>query len=179
MTLPASRNTTYVAGVSEVKSADLNDLQDEIIDAYGRCGGEREIWIDASGFQRSSAATSAVFEVSGTYISRWRFVDADTMASPVHGLRQGERIKAFKVRGSSSGGGTFNAKLWRRTSTSNPTQIGSTLTHANTTTDQSHTLASPETVDAGDQFIAQVECVDSTVDSTFYGFCIVVERMPV
>ena len=33
MALPDSRNTTYVLGVSEVKSADLNDMQDKIIDA--------------------------------------------------------------------------------------------------------------------------------------------------
>lgn len=33
MALPASRNTTYAAG-SQVKSADLNDLQDQIIALY-------------------------------------------------------------------------------------------------------------------------------------------------
>lgn len=31
MSLPTSRNTTYVAGVSQVKAADLNDVQDTII----------------------------------------------------------------------------------------------------------------------------------------------------
>lgn len=34
MSLPTSRNTTYAPG-SELKSADLNDLQDKIVDAYG------------------------------------------------------------------------------------------------------------------------------------------------
>ncbi len=34
MALPTSRNTTYAAGVSQVKSADLNDLQDQIIALY-------------------------------------------------------------------------------------------------------------------------------------------------
>ncbi len=34
MSLPISRNTTYVAGVSEVKSADLNDLQDKTLDIW-------------------------------------------------------------------------------------------------------------------------------------------------
>lgn len=33
MALPTSRNTTYAAG-SQVKSADLNDLQDKVIDEY-------------------------------------------------------------------------------------------------------------------------------------------------
>ena len=46
--LPTSRNTTYVAGVSEVKSADLNDIQDKIIDAETDRLRERSITYPAS-----------------------------------------------------------------------------------------------------------------------------------
>lgn len=175
MSLPLSRNTNYAAG-SQVKSADLNAIQDEIIAAYTRVGGDREIWIDASGFRQASGASSAVFALNeATFGSRWTFVDPDTLASAISGIRQGERIKAIKLRGVSTGG-TFYAKLFRRLSTANPTQIGSTLTHANTTTDQVHTLVSPETVDAGDQFFAIVATADGTADPVFYGFCLVVDR---
>ena len=36
MALPTSRNTTYIATTSEVKAADLNDIQDKIIDENTR-----------------------------------------------------------------------------------------------------------------------------------------------
>ncbi len=48
MSLPTSRNTTYVAGVSEVKSADLNGIQDQLIDP--------ERFIHAAGGHGTNAA---------------------------------------------------------------------------------------------------------------------------
>lgn len=39
--LPDSRNTTYVGGVSQVKSADLNDIQDKIVDLSTLVRGTR------------------------------------------------------------------------------------------------------------------------------------------
>ncbi len=48
MALPLTRNTSYVAGVSQVKSADLNDIQDKIIDNYGAPLTERYQPLDAS-----------------------------------------------------------------------------------------------------------------------------------
>jgi hypothetical protein len=54
MPLPDSRNTTYAAGVSQVKSADLNDLQDKII---AKSHGEVDYWLAAEDAQLDGNVT--------------------------------------------------------------------------------------------------------------------------
>lgn len=45
MALPLTRNTTYVGGVSQVKSADLNDIQDKIILQHTKATAQRTVTI--------------------------------------------------------------------------------------------------------------------------------------
>lgn len=56
MALPTSRNTTYAAG-SQVKSADLNDVQDKIIDLHEGKHGEITRWLPLPGIETGSGAT--------------------------------------------------------------------------------------------------------------------------
>lgn len=62
MALPTSRNTTYVAGVSQVKSADLNDLQDQIIalNSGKRSVRARDIVIPTTVSRTVSGTTPAI-----------------------------------------------------------------------------------------------------------------------
>lgn len=55
MSLPASRDTTYVPG-TQVKSADLNDIQDQIVAL--NASRSRSLWIPASSMIASSASAS-------------------------------------------------------------------------------------------------------------------------
>jgi hypothetical protein len=57
MTLPTSRNTTYAAG-SPIKSADLNDLQDAIIDG---AHGDQYVIVGAAAFQQGGGSGSPTF----------------------------------------------------------------------------------------------------------------------
>lgn len=58
MALPLSRNTTY-APSAQVKSADLNDIQDQIIDIWGKVVAAGEIVISASDAQIQAVAAGA------------------------------------------------------------------------------------------------------------------------
>lgn len=171
--LPFTRWTTYAAG-SQVKSRDLNSMEDEIIAAYGRVGGDREIWIDAADMSSAgSAATQGMNATTGE--TSWTFAVGNRVACGVPGLRQGETIKAIKARADSTPStGALEIKLWKRTSAAAPAQVGSTLTHSNTGSDQTHTLASPELVAAGSSYRLAVACTAGA--PVLYELCVVVGR---
>jgi hypothetical protein len=122
----------------------------------------------------ASAPTYTVNDTTGEAI--WTFATGNRIALPAGMLRSGDRITAFLCRADSTAGGsgTLDTKLWRKTSTAAPTQIGTTLSHTNTTTDQSQTLGTPEAVDAGDQFQLTVRCTAGT--PVFYSVGITIDR---
>jgi hypothetical protein len=105
MALPTSRNTTYVAGVSEVKAADLNDLQDKIIDLYSGKHGDRTLVLPGALAQGTLfQATGAQWDFSsilsgGTGTDAKWFNPSSTSAGLVFGipLRLGDRIKSVTV----------------------------------------------------------------------------------
>jgi hypothetical protein len=121
----------------------------------------------------ASAPTYTVNDTTGEAI--WTYASGNRIAIAADMLRSGDRITAFSCRADSvPGTGTLEIKLWRKTSTAAPTQIGTTLSHTNTTTDQSQTLGTPETVDAGDQFQLTVRCTAGT--PIFYSVGITIDR---
>jgi hypothetical protein len=101
MTLPLSRNTTYTAG-AQVKSTDLNDLQDAVIN--GR-HGLITIRIPASLGTPQSNAVAWSFDaggVAGTPFPQW------TVPIPVV---QGDRIVAVRARMQDSATGPTKLSL--------------------------------------------------------------------
>ncbi len=65
MALPVSRNNTYVAGVSEVDAADLNDLQDKIVDIHvNNIHGARNLPLSPGGATALSTATIALASIA-------------------------------------------------------------------------------------------------------------------
>lgn len=137
---------------------------------------EREIWMDASMMETGAGGVAGTFAINtGTGVVAWTLGSGNAVAVATPGIRQGDRIKAFKIRADSTAG-TLTGKLYRRTSTAAPTQIGSTLSHSATTTDQTHTLASPETVDAGDSFLLVIAGAAGG-NSDLFAVCVVVDTL--
>ncbi len=68
MALPTSRNTTYDIK-SQVKSVDLNDIQDKIIDLWAGKHGDVTEWVSAQDANNASAATLGwkIEEASNTF----------------------------------------------------------------------------------------------------------------
>lgn len=99
----------------------------------------------------ASAPTYTVNDTTGA--ANWSFSAGNRLAVPVNMLRTGDRITGWAIRADSTIGGsaTLDVKLWKATSTSAPSQVSTTLSHTNTTTDQTRTGVT-ETVDAGEEF---------------------------
>lgn len=111
----------------------------------------------AAALPSASAPTYTVDPATGEAI--WTFAAGQRLAIPCAGLREGDRIENLHIRANSTPGtGSLTLRLWRKTSTVAPTQIGTDLIHANTTTDQAGGIVSAETVDAGDEFHIIVSC---------------------
>lgn len=177
MNLPNARNTDYVPGATPVKGADLNDIQDKIIELHARVGGDREIWMDAA--MMTSAGSPAALSIDDTTgVVKWTFALGNRVACAVPGLRRGDKIKAFTLRADTTAGGTptLDIKLWRRTSTAAPTQIGITGSPSGTTTDATFVLATPEPVDAGDDFLITVRHAAGAGAPILYAVAVIVER---
>lgn len=82
MSLPVSRNTTYVAGASQVKAADLNDLQDAIINNRH---GSVPLCLHASAFQKVTGAatlTAGNWVGVGTFVA-WLPFDPNTLIDSI------------------------------------------------------------------------------------------------
>ena len=91
--LPRSRNTTYAPGV-DIKSADLNDLQDAVI--AGKHGARR-LMIPPSTMRPLSGAE---------YISthRWRGVGTASIVNADLPLSLGDHLRGITVHGRTTGG---------------------------------------------------------------------------
>lgn len=98
MALPLSRNTTYVLGVSQVKAADLNALQDAVI---GGQRGSLPLVIPAASFTKLTGAAT----LSGGV---WTGVGIFLVSLPFFVGTTIEQIKWAYNRG---GGGTMTMTL--------------------------------------------------------------------
>ena len=128
----------------------------------------------AAALPSASAPVYTVNDTTGEAI--WTYATGNRIAIPFGMLRTGDRIKKIGIRADSTSGGsgTLDMKLWQKTSTSAPSQIGSTLSHTNSTADGSHTLASPETVGATEEYHCTVRCTAGT--PILYSVSITIDR---
>lgn len=87
--LPTSRNTDYTPA-SPVKSADLNDLQDQIIALWSGKHGDVVGTISAAAPGIEAATTGAAVQTP----VRWTFTSSGAIHYPLP-LRQGDRLKSI------------------------------------------------------------------------------------
>lgn len=155
MALPSSRNTDYAAG-SQVKSADLNDLQDEIIDLnLGKCSSRTNILRPSKWDSAIAAFTNAALTTDDgtlTGVPCVNFIAANTVVARWSlPLRLGDRLLGFGVTWYHATGATKNitAQIFKTTGLNGPSisraSAGSALTGTKSSTilRQTHTLASP------------------------------------
>jgi len=102
MSLPLTRNRNYAQGV-QIESADLNDLQDQVI---GGKHGYKELLIPASAMHTSTAAPA---DFSGT---RWtENSGSDIVYAPI-ALHVGDVITAIEVYGFESAADEYDCDLY-------------------------------------------------------------------
>jgi len=126
MTLPASRNTTYAAG-AQVKSADLNDIQDCIISSKQAA---RTMLIGApEGMSSQSVGTPLSFSTIGR---SWSFgTSVEFLFFPIRVIT-GDRVTGWKLfLNKSSATGTITGQMQKvEPSTGTITSIGSAATNS-------------------------------------------------
>lgn len=110
MALPSSRNTTYVPGVSQVKSADLNAIQDCII---GVKHPEIERGYAAAAWQ-TDGTNGIKNNVGGAWTVGGTGVESFTTGLPE--IPAGDRITTVGWSYSRGGAGTVTMRLRRRKS---------------------------------------------------------------
>ncbi len=186
MALPLSRNTTYSPG-SQVKSADLNDIQDQII---AGSHGERRIalgagdwdpgWVTNMSLVSLAAAGgggNAVVARTGStaaFAARWRVP-----------AKAGDRIKAWGITwdpNAAAGPRQIAAQLWKTSALNSATPakaaVGSQLVDGMTGNYEyvTHALASPPVVAAGELYHLEVVNVSTgnpaTIDVWYVDFLI-------
>ena len=101
MALPTSRNTSY-APTDPPKSADLNDIQDQIIGLFGAKHGELELLIHASGCmgRLAPAASEAHYGQDAGLVlpPAWgSAAAAQTFVDVPIALRAGDRVKSIEI----------------------------------------------------------------------------------
>jgi hypothetical protein len=106
MTLPVSRNTTYAAG-AQVKSVDMNAIQDEIIALFG----SRNL---------SFGVGNATGQIANSSVN----IDLP--------LKAGDRITAFRVYGTDNGTNRFTCTLIKINLATGATTTVGTATSAGT-----------------------------------------------
>ena len=135
MALPTSRNTTY-AGSSQVKSADLNDIQDQIIAdhtdlvaAESRLYGTRSEWIHGCAGQLSAHSSSFVCTDAG-------FVDVSSGGILNYSIEIPEGARLLDVRArilTSANAGSRSAEMFSMPfSTGTPASLQAASTSAST-----------------------------------------------
>jgi hypothetical protein len=153
MSLPTSRNTTYAAG-SQVKSADLNDLQDCIVDSIH---SDRVLMLGAAAGQ-SAPGEWVYYSGITTTTARWKpTAQGDVALFPLP-LRAGDRIRSIAGYIKDTTSKVIGVRLYKT--------VGST---AVTTTPTS------ETSSAGDASVQVIEvtAIDLTVaDGDLYSIAV-------
>lgn len=108
MALPLSRNTTYAAG-AQVKSADLNDIQDKIVDNYF----VQPRRMPAGAGYEGGTGTAGTLDDAGTHApgatTKWFVVPFE--------LKPGTRLTEVRarVKDTSTGGGTVTLDVRKST----------------------------------------------------------------
>lgn len=160
MALPTSRNTTYAAG-SQVKSADLNDVQDKIVDIhvdgvhgdrYKSVGG----WIPYNW----STATAGRNLTTGAFDGN---AGSGSLSLDL-GLAEGDRIKSAACYTYGDGVDDHNYSLWivSQNPGTAPVQLGATVTATNAPASWNvRSIASTHTLQAGESIVALMEGVGS------------------
>lgn len=109
-----------------------------------------------AGTPSANAPALSVDHATGAVV--WTFTaTTQRIAVPLSRLRTGDRIISFGARANTTPSIQLTIKLWFNdpalaSGTGNATQVGSTLTHANTVGDATSTLGTPHTVAAGESF---------------------------
>lgn len=166
MALPVSRNTTYAPG-SEVKSADLNALQDFIIDHEARLDDlEAKVRVAHAAVGMGLVAADWSLQItgtaSGTYVkstvqnSRWLI--------PVR-VSSGERITAWSVlvRHTTNSAAQMTANLVRQPVSGAVTNVGSVQSSVAQTTRQAlGSTGLTHDVLTGEAYFIDVDCPGAT-----------------
>lgn len=129
MALPTSRNTTYAAG-SQVKSADLDDIQDQIIALEAHRHDDRVLVI---GPPQAAFAAGA----SDEYIASGGAAETFKLEIP---LLVGDQIKSIDCYVKGGGGTTHTARLWEETNTAGTRTDKGSVTITNDTNFQTRTI---------------------------------------
>lgn len=133
MALPLSRNATYTEA-SPPRSADLNDIQDQIKRlAFGDYEVPR-VWRWHQGRLVGTVQVFTADAINGDQHWQLQGGIGTYVYLPCAGLRAGHVISRVGFRGTTSAapGASINVQFWRRTGGStNPIAIGSTMTITN------------------------------------------------
>ena len=142
MALPTSRNTNYVAGVSQVKSADLNDLQDKIIDLHSGKHASKTHTVSAERMRAEGTDWAFIVNLGNTPV--WSHTSAVTSYLVVPAPNEvGDRISAARVFCQLDTGSTaaLSARLYKvNATTGTATAKSDAVSTANTTAFQTITL---------------------------------------
>lgn len=146
MPLSGSRNTTYVAGVSQVKSLDLNQIQDCIVQG---AHGDKTLLIPAAAFYAEGDDPDIEFLTTGAASVGWvSSTTGDYIAEAPIILHAGDRIKSVRVylKEGNLAGEEIVAKIWesKPTAPASRTQKGPTKTSGITGAEASQTFQSPD-----------------------------------
>ncbi len=172
MTLPLSRNTTY-APSAQVKSADLNDIQDQIVTLHSRA--IRAVNISpAIGFSRHDLQSAEVSSQSGAVGSIG--AGGDSFWTVPLDLREGDVVDKIEVRGlePDGGGEAFILQLFETVLGTSTQQIGDTITSGTTNAEVTYTWDDttndsvneiPYTVVANGRLELQIQFSQTTADS--------------
>lgn len=187
MGLPTSRNTTYAIG-SQIKSADLNAIQDVEIDHETRIV-DHETRIDDIEAGRHGNLTLII--PAGAAEGDWTFVPSTGavgslwlsaggtlhLAYPIV-LTGSERIKEVKAHIKDESGLAVTMKLFKSTKTGGNTQVGSTQTSSSAGTDQTLSLTGlTETIDSNEFFHILITSAASGVAQRSYACEVLFDRV--
>lgn len=178
MTLPASRNRTYAPN-SPVRSADLNDIQDNIV---GGKHGDKILTIAATAGEVATAAGGAWNLAAGFGVVGHAWVSpslANLSVSFSLPLHIGDRIKSVRALVKDTAGGhTLDMQLVKSTSTFTQTQIGTTQTSAGDGSDQTLSVSGlTATIASGNFYYVVVGNNDTTVTThRIYGVEVTYDR---
>lgn len=149
MGLPTSRNRTYTPG-SQIFSADLNDLQDNIVNLTAGKHPLYEYPIAGADFALESGGAGGLGD------GGWSFTSASTIEANVP-CRVGERLTNISLVYDRGGSGTITMTLCKRTSASTKTVLATQAFSAGTGVTTGSFAAAPNyTLQTGEQLYLRV-----------------------
>ena len=119
MSLPLTRNTTYAID-SQVKSVDLNAMQDAIVDLNARVRGVRTYPVDGGTFYGNAIVSIFAGSVGS---ARFLATEAAEYSAPVI---HGKRVTAVRVRANDTVG-NLTIRMVRKDNVGNLTFLGSNV----------------------------------------------------